>query len=82
MLPRDDVEQVYNALSAAPTRLTELYGMFPQYTRWQLQWAVGSLLVQDIIKEGDQSASDKKKRDSNLDIVQPFSNYIGWESAK
>lgn len=81
-LPRRDVEAVYDALSAAPRRLTDLRRLLPQYTPWQLQWAVGTLLVQGLLKEGDQAASDKRRRDPVLDVVGPFASYIGIESAK
>jgi hypothetical protein len=81
-LPRRDVERVYGALSAAPRSLGSLGPLLPQYTAGQLQWAVGTLLVQGLVKEGDQAASNGLRRDPVLDVVGPFALYIGCESAK
>ena len=82
MLRRQEVEGVYDALSASPRRLMDLGPLLPQYTPWELQWAVGTLIVQGIAKLGDQASSDRVFRDPIIDIVQPFSGYVGCESAK
>lgn len=84
MLPRDDVHVVYRAIRNAttPTTREDLYKLLRQYTIPQINWAVGTLVVQGIFKVNPHVRSDRVQTNPSLKAHLPFDGYVGWEEAK
>ena len=85
MLPREDVFVVYSTIENYPKPVTrsDLYLLLESnYTKDQINWAVGTMLVQGILKKGVHLTSDKTKGEPQLTPQKEFSEFVGMEQAK
>jgi hypothetical protein len=83
-LKRADVEVLYNLLVEKPHDLPSLTHQASQYAPEQVRWALGTLVVQGIVRAPVERhmRSDKRQGEPVLEVVLSFDGYIDYEQAK